>query len=228
MEIQNSNINTSPTHVMSDHFKHVLRGFRQAVMDAKSDVLQSSDADEWRQKKLRQHHEFIQQTFLGCGQLALPLSVMGALVSFAVGHSVFDSGGAGVLIGGTLGLGVGGGLLLKREMIEQQLAARHEDVQHFLQTLQPLRASAHCREVLHETTALLHQGTLGARCLERLQHLSKQMVAVYHEDVHQQIMVERNQQLMTTLLDPLPLTEVEVVAHSKGEEAAPNRHHLQL
>lgn len=217
-------------HIMSDHFKQVLREFRQAVMDAKSEVLQPADASDLRQKRLRQHHDWIEQTFLGLGQLVLPLSVMGTLLSFAVGHSVFDSGGAGVVVGGTLGLGVGSGLLLKREMIEQQLAARQEDVHYFLQTLQPLRASLHCCEVLQETISLLHQGVLGARALERLQRLSKQMVAVYHEDVHQQTTVESNHKLMDELLEPFKSTEVEVGVVQSIEEKSQEQHqrHLHL
>lgn len=217
-------------HIMSDHFKHVLRQFRQAVMDAKSEVLQPADASDLRQKRLRQHHDLIEQTFLGVGQLVLPICVMGTLLSFAVGHSVFDSGGTGVVVGGALGLGVASGLLLKRELIEQQLAARHEDVQHFLQNLQPLRASLHCGEVLQETTALLHQGVLGARALERLHDLSKQLVAVYHEDVHRQKTVDTNHKLMSALLEPIALNQIEVDVVPSIEDKPHNQHqrHLHL
>lgn len=219
-------------HVMSEHFKYVLREFRQAVMDAKTERLSKNEADPWRQKKLRYHRDIIEEVFLSFGQLALPLSVMGALGSFVVGHTVFDSGGAGILLGGTLGLGVGSALLLKREIIEQQLAAKHEDVEHFLHALQPLRSSEHCADTLKELGMLLNMGSLKARTLEKLEQLSKQVVNGFHDDMHQQQIVRRNQQLMNDLITPLPLVQTVNVDHGivsqPSIEQTDDRRHLHL
>lgn len=228
MPLNNSN---NPVHVMSEHFKHVLREFRQAVMDAHSERLSKSEADPWRQKKLRYHRDIIEEVFLSCGQLALPLSLIGTLGTFVVGHSLFDAGGAGVLAGGVLGLGAGSALLLKREMIEQQLAAKNEDVEHFLHTLQPLRASEHCADILKEISMLLTMGSLKARTLKTLQELSKRVVSGYHEDIHQQQIVQRNQQLMNDLIAPLPVETVDVdrgITLPLSVEQNDDRRHLHL
>lgn len=220
------------SHVMSEHFKHVLREFRQAVMDARSERLSKSEADPWRQKKLRYHRDIIEEVFLSCGQLLLPLSVMGALGSFVVGHTLFDSGGAGILVGGTLGLGMGSALLLKKELIEQQLAAKNEDVEHFLHALQPLRASEHCTDTLKEVSILLNMGALKARTLETLKQLSKRVVSGFHEDMHQQQIMRRNQQLMNDLITPLPLAQIVNVDHGTipqlSAEHNDDRRHLHL
>lgn len=219
-------------HVMSEHFKHVLREFRQAVMDARTERLSKSEADPWRQKKLRYHRDIIEDIFLSCAQLALPLSVMGTLGSFVVGHSLFDSGGAGVLGGVALGLGVGSALLLKREMIDQQLVAKNEDMEHFLHALQPLRASEHCADTLKEINMLLTMGSLKARTLTTLEQLNKRVVSGFHEDMHQQKIVQRNQQLMNDLVMPLPLVETVRVDHATipqlSAEQNDDRRHLHL
>lgn len=223
---------TNLDHVMSEQFKYVLRSFRQAVMDARGDILAPSDADQWRQKKMRQQQDFIDQTLLGCGQFVVHLSALGMVVSYMVGHSLFNSGTAGVLMAGTIGLGAGCGLLLKREMIGQQLAAENDDVQKMLQTLQPLRASTHCTEALQETAALLNRGMLRARTIDHLQQLSKDLVDVYHEDLRHQTALQHNQQLINTLLEPINQTQtvaVEAPAISSENNATENdRRHLQL
>lgn len=224
--------NTPTEHIMSEHFKHVLREFRQAVMDARGDVLSKHYANELQQKKLRRQQDIIQQTFLNGEHLAAPLAFIGVALSVVVGHTVFDSVGAGALTVGTVGLGGACALLLKREMVEQQLSALGEDVKHFLEVLQPLRGSEHCAEMLRETTALLNSGSLSARTLQRLEILGKKLVCGYHEDIHQQKVAQHNQQLMNDLLTPLPppaTVGVErVIVPELPHENTDDRRHLHL
>lgn len=223
---------TPTSHIMSEHFKHVLREFRRALMDARGEILAHHYANELQQKKLRRQHDIIQQTFLSGEHLAAPLALIGAALSVVVGHTVFDSVGAGALSVGTIGLGGACALLLKREMVEQQLAALGEDVKHFLEILQPLRGSEHCAEMLRETTALLNSGSLSARALQRLEVLGKKLVRGYQEDIHQQTVAQHNQQLMNDLLTPLPQPSTVRVEHvivaEHSNEPTDDRRHLHL
>lgn len=213
----------SSDHVMSETFKQSLRVFHQLVRDARVEVVPDTAAEHWKQQRLNNRLRFVADVERNrpSDHTLLVGALTGGALAYGWGEMYWHAGVETILASAaTVGLAVGY-WVVRKHRLQKQVMGSEDDISLLLTTLQPLRGSNHCADVLRDVVQLCEQGLVPQCVVRSLIERAQNLIEVLEHDRRRQRTLQSNQELLQSLSEPLT---VDVVVETHTSQPVPPSH----